>query len=473
MITTVARPVVRRRSVPLLTQLGRDAGATVSSAMFLAAHVPIGLAVHRDPNVAAAHALLTAFIGAVWATHGDRRPDRVAYVVAYVVGAEVLWRMSGAPVAWEFAKYVVIGVLGLWMLQRGRLQGPLMSTLYFALLLPSVVLTVLELDASLARQQITFNLSGPLALMVAVWFFSQVQLSPDQRKRLYVAAIAPVLSIAAITFIATLMNPDIKFGSESSMEASGGFGPNQVSAQLGLGALLALLGILDDNHGWGFKPLMVVCILTLSIQSALTFSRGGLINATAAALLASVFLLRDAHTRHRVVVAGAILAVLGYYVVFPALDNFTDGALSSRFSDTGVTNRDTIVQADISIWRDHLVMGVGPGMGNYHREAYIRNTPAHTEYSRMLAEHGLFGLASLIALATLVLQTMRQQRPFREGAVMIALFAWSFLFMLSYGMRLAAPSLMFGLACCLPTGAALLQTGRRRPLRQGVILHQH
>jgi hypothetical protein len=427
------------------------------------------LAIQRDARITVTHALLTAVIGGIWATHGQRRPERVAYVAAYAVGAEVLWRMAGAQVAWEFAKYTVTVVLGLWMLQKGRFSGPHMATLYFALLVPSAVLTVLAFDTTLARQQISFHLSGPLTLMVAVWFFSQVKLTLEQRQRFYVAAIAPVVAVAAITFTATVLNPDIVFGSESNMEASGGFGPNQVSAVLGLAALLALLGIVEDDRGGGFKLLMLACILVVSIQSALTFSRGGLYNAGAAALLGSLFLLRDSQTRYRLILAGTFLAVLGYYVVFPELDRYTDGALSSRFSDTGLTNRDTIAEADLAIWRDHLFLGVGPGVGNDYRTAYVRNTAAHTEYTRMLAEHGMFGLASLVALGLLVVSTLKQRRSSRERAVAVALFAWSFLFMLSYGMRLAAPSLMIGLATILPAGASVPRA-RTNPLRHGVVM---
>jgi O-antigen ligase len=180
-------------------------------------------------------------------------------------------------------------------------------------------------------------------------------------------------------------------------------------------------------------------------------------------------LLRDAQTRNRLLMAATVLGLLGYYVLFPALDSFTDGALSSRFADTGLTNRDTIVEADLAIFRDHPFLGVGPGLGNYHREAYLRNTPAHTEYTRMLAEHGVFGIASLVAIAFLIVNTLRQRRTYRESAAMMALFVWSALFLLSYGMRLAAPSFMIGLACCLPAGAAVPYARGARPLRRGVV----
>ncbi len=461
---------LRARPAPMAHAGLRNVGVTMGRAAFLLAHVPLGLAVYRDARLATAHALASVVIGLIWATHGTRKPERAAYVAAYIVGGEVLWRMTGAHIAWEFGKYGVIGVLALWMITKGRLAGPVMSTLYFALLVPSALLTLMAFDLGLARQQISFNLSGPITLMIAVWFFAQIRMSPHQRQGLYVAAIAPVIGVASITFLATVLNPDIAFGSESNMEASGGFGPNQVSAMLGLGALLALLGIAEDEHGSGFKPLMVGCIIVLAVQSALTFSRGGLYNAGAAAVVGAVYFVRDARTRFKAIGAGVLLGLLGYYVIFPALDRFTDGALSSRFSDTGLTNRDSIVEADLAIFQDHLLVGVGPGLGNEYRAAYVRNTPAHTEYSRMLAEHGLLGLASLAALAALILQTMRQPRPLRESAVMIALFAWGLLFMLSYGMRVAAPSFVIGLACMptslLPTTLPLAQ----RPLRRGVVV---
>lgn len=443
--------------------------AAFGPAFFLAANVPIALAVQRSPGLAMAHSLIVLVLGVAWTSLGTRTPDRVAYLAAYIVGCEVLWRMAGSPIGWEFGKYALILVLGIWMAQQKRLRGPTAATAYFALLLPSTVLTFMAVDElEQARQQIAFNLAGPFAVMMSVWFFAQVDLSPRQRRNVYVALIGPAVGIAAITVVATILNPDITFGTESNKQATGGFGPNQVSAMLGLGALVALIGSAEDRADIGFRPLMLTTVVVLAVQSAFTFSRSGLYFAGAAAGIGSLFFLSDARSRVKFIFATAVLASLGYYIVFPWIDDFTGGALGTRFADTDITNRGLIIEAEILVWRDHLFFGVGPGQGNLHRGTYFAESSSHTEYTRMLAEHGLLGLASMVMLAVLVLQTIRKPHTLREKAIMASFFTWSFFFMMSSGMRLAAPAFMIGLAC-LPSITAPPQARRLRPLRRGTI----
>ena len=55
---------------------------------------------------------------------------------------------------------------------------------------------------------------------------------------------------------------------------------------------------------------------------------------------------------------------------------------------------------DLDIFYDNLFIGVGPGQANILREKYGfgKKVAAHTEFSRMLAEHGILGLISLLIL---------------------------------------------------------------------------
>jgi O-antigen ligase len=71
---------------------------------------------------------------------------------------------------------------------------------------------------------------------------------------------------------------------------------------------------------------------------------------------------------------------------------------------------------------------------------------SHTEYSRMLAEHGIFGAFSILCLIGLGYRAVRQARDTSSRAVATAMVIWVSLFLLVYGTRLAAPALVFGLA---------------------------
>src|SRR5262249_14248200 len=152
----------------------------------------------QSPAIATAHALLVLSLGVWWAVFSVNL-TRIAYVGAYITGAEVLWRMTGAHVFWEYGKYAVILIFALALIRSGRLRGPVPVFLYFFLLLPSMVIPMANVSSSAMRNQVSFYLSGPLALMVSAWFFSHIRLSNTELRSLFKSLIAPALGAAVIS----------------------------------------------------------------------------------------------------------------------------------------------------------------------------------------------------------------------------------------------------------------------------------
>jgi O-antigen ligase len=213
---------------------------------------------------------------------------------------------------------------------------------------------------------------------------------------------------------------------------------------------------------------MFVALTVLATASVLTFSRGGMYNASGAALVGSLFFLRDRRARSGALLTLLLAVVIGQYFIVPRLDSFTGGALTARFASTDLTNRDRIVRADLQIWREHPWLGVGPGMASDHRETYFRAASAHTEFSRLLSEHGLLGFAALITLVMMSWRTVQRASPGRERATSAALVSWSFLFMLNVGMRLVAPGFLIGAAAAplyghAPRAVRTMRSTARRP----------
>jgi len=314
--------------------------------------------------------------------------------------------------------------------------------LFFLLLLPSIVLTIKDDPANL-RQQISAYLSGPFALLICAWFFSHLKLTRKQLRHMFLALIGPLIGVATVTLFGTLTRSDISFSAASNVATSGGFGPNQVSAALGLGVLLALFFVLDDGVTRNFKVLMFGVMMFLAVQSALTFSRGGLYNATGAAVLGSLYLIKDTRARVKFLFVAALCFVIANYVLLPYLDSFTGGTLSARFQSIDLTNRGDIAQSDLQLWLDHPVLGVGPGEAASYRES---GAAPHTEFSRLLAEHGLFGFAAILLMLTAGARNLKRTRTAKNKAAVVSVMSWSVLFMLNAAMRLVAPSFMFGLA---------------------------
>ena len=405
---------------------------------FCALHIPLGILLYRYSALATLHGLAVFAIGAWWAVSGRRNLLRVACVGAYIAGVEVLWRMAQAETYWEFGKYAIATIFLLAILRTSRLRPPFLILCYFVLLLPSAALTFISVDATQFKATLSFNMSGPLALMVSVWFFSRLKLSTRQLQRLFVALIGPALGVASITIFSIASSSNINFAGGSNVVTSGGFGPNQVSATLGLGVLIAFLLILIEKTDWKIKIFMLGGLLFLAVQSALTFSRGGLYNAAGGAAIASLYLIRDPRSRLKFLFLAVVLFVSTNYFLLPRLDAFTEGALSARFKSTSTTGRDRIAMTEIQVWLNNPVFGVGPGRtpGNV----------AHTEFTRLLSEHGTFGLLSILVLTIAGARNIRRAPTIKNKALAASMMGWSFLFMLNAGMRLAAPAFAFGLA---------------------------
>jgi O-antigen ligase len=229
---------------------------------------------------------------------------------------------------------------------------------------------------------------------------------------------------------------------------------------------MAFLIVLDRSVSRGLKILFFVVSLGLIGQSALTFSRGGLYMATGGAAVAVIFMIQDRRSRLRLFALIAALFLVINFILLPQLDEFTGGALSKRFSDTRTTGRDGIALSDLQVFIEHPLVGVGPGQTRHYREldSAFSKSAAHTEFSRLLAEHGAFGLVAIVVLLLMAFQHFSQARTARGRAVAGSMTAWGLLFMISAAMRLVAPCFVFGLAAAtvLPEEAA--ENGANRPV---------
>jgi O-antigen ligase len=414
------------------------ASPTVRVVTFLALHIPLALAMTNITIISTVHALCTLALG-VWFLARDNEPYRLIYLTAYITGAEMLWRMTNAQVFWEFGKYAIAALLWLAILKQHRLiRADKRPLLYFVLLLPSCLL-------SLDRDKLSFNLSGPLALAVATMFFSTVKLTRAHMDRVFVALVAPTLGIAFLALNSTLTAGAIVFSNNSNSITSGDIGPNQVSSVLGLGLLAAVLYAMSSQQGRFLKIVMAGCAIWLGGQCALTFSRGGLWTAFGAIAVAVIYLLRDKRSRLALLATMAVVILSAIYLVFPTLNSFTGGAITDRFSSLSPTGRDLIFEADLIAFSENPLFGVGPGQSAAYHALLYGNDVAHTEYSRLLAEHGSFGLVALLIMVAIVIgRFTRKQEPL-EKAYALSFTTVALLFMVHAAMRLVMPAFMFGL----------------------------
>jgi hypothetical protein len=409
-------------------------------------HLPLGLVLYNAGSFGVVHPVLAVGFGLYLAFRKRSKLSSIALVLGYIIGVEVLWRMAQVPIFWEIGKYGPVVIILVAMIRRARWEMPKLPPLYFLLLVPGCILTVVNVSLPQAQGLLSFNMSGPLLLLFSSWFFFKAQIQPKEFRRLLLAMMIPLLCIAFTTFFYTVSAEDIRFTGESNFETSGGFGPNQVSALLGLGVFIAFAGAVLVRKGIGFTLFFGLSALFLAAICMLTFSRGGIYNGVAGIVVLLVFGLKDTEAVFRrlvlVVTAVAVFAL----VIFPVLDDFTDGALLSRFEDTQTSGRTEILLADIEVFNEHTLLGVGVGAArSYRREFLGRGAVSHTEFSRLLSEHGVLGLGALFALGGMVVLNLRRPNSPQGKAFIAGALAWSFFFMLNSGMRLGAPSFMWGL----------------------------
>ena len=107
---------------------------------------------------------------------------------------------------------------------------------------------------------------------------------------------------------------------------------------------------------------------------------------------------------------------------------------------------------------------MGAGLAKQNRGRFFRPEASHTEFTRLLAEHGLPGLLAIGCLAALVFRALRAPSSRMSWALRAALLTWAVLFMSIDGVRLAAPCLAFGIALVSLDGApASAREAPRRP----------
>lgn len=410
------------------------------------AHLPLGVLLYNTGPFALLHPIAVFSLGIVWAFQKRVKLDRVGLAVAYLVGSEVLWRMAKIPVPWEFGKYGSAAIIFIALVRRRPYKVPKWALVYFVVLIPACLSPFIEYDISFARAQISSNLSGPLLLAVSCWFFANVRMTPLQLRRLMFAILIPLLSVACTTFFYTATAEDIVFDTESNFVTSGGFGPNQVSAMLGLGVFVAASCLVIFKTDLKFKVFLGVAAVFFAAQSVLTFSRGGIYNAVGAFLALVFFQFQNlSEAVKRLIPILALVAVFIWFI-FPALDNFTGGKLQERFEDTDTTNRTEIAESDFALFSEYPLFGVGVGSASeYRRQLLGTGAGSHTEFSRLISEHGIFGIAALISIFVMAISNLRKQESPFGRALVAGVSVWCVLFMFNAGMRLAAPSFLWGL----------------------------
>ena len=336
----------------------------------------------------------------------------------FLPSIELLRRILGLDIMpVELGKYFCLFYFVIFSLDK-RIHSKKINTIFivmFLFLFPSF----LFMDMNNFQKKIVFNLLGIINLALLGIFFSRVTITLAEFKNLFKNFIYSNITIIIILTIKTPKFSEIQFELGANLATSGGFGPNQVSTFLGAGLFILIVNqiVFKSKFFSSNRQIDLFFIVALAFRALLTFSRGGLLSSAAAIILPINQLSKVQNIQK--IIANFILLILFSGLAFLLVNSITGGILSQRFSGETVqtasdkedkslesfsTGRSSIIVEDINLWMNNIVFGVGPGESPYKRAELgeERGANTHTEFSRLLSEHGLFGLAINILLIFII-----------------------------------------------------------------------
>ena len=236
----------------------------------------------------------------------------------------------------------------------------------------------------------------------------------------------------------------------------GGFGPNQVSTIFGFIIIGLSYGQVTKGYLTGSKSIDLFSLCFFLGLGMITFSRGGLFTAIIAIVLA--FSYHFFFSRKKIIFVINTLAILIVSLVtWYTIVSVTEGAISQRYGIVGgtygermildLTGRTMIYKIDLAIFQDYLFTGVGPGNATELRDiyGYGKIISAHTEFSRMLSEHGLLGLGSLLLLLGIPVYFLITPSSSLNKTTKILFSILAILTMFHSAMRIAMPCFAYSL----------------------------
>ncbi len=386
------------------------------------------------------HAYSVLLVG-FYFSFSDKNANRLLYLIGYIVGSELIWRGYAANIFWESGKIFIIFflIIIITRLRLKKVNGKI-GMLFIFLLIPSLV----QLDY-INRTDLSHALLGPILIGIAVTVFSNIFLDRNTLINIMISILMPIITFFIITNFNTLESGNFNYTSAYLHRIeTGGIGPNQASNILGLGALIAF--ILSQFKMKNYSLFFILTSTAIIIQTLLTHSRGGFWNTMIAIFVFYFLQLSTTNSRIKLLAGVFPLIFSFYYLIFPFLDEISGGSIVSRFSDADLTSREHIINAEIYAYKENPILGIGPGQGrNYRLSTFGTYRHTHTEYTRLIAEHGLFGLISVFVLIIIFYKTYQNKSGF-EKSISMVLMSWGFLFMIHSATRLAAPCLLVGLA---------------------------
>ncbi|WP_299130552.1 O-antigen ligase family protein [uncultured Winogradskyella sp.] len=423
----------------------------------IVAHILLGIVVHSVPFVPRIFffGVIGYFLFQIISVPPKKKTIAVLKGCAYVVGAEILFRMTHAGLFYESAKYFVILFMLIGMYYRGLSNGSYPYVIFLFLLIPSIVIasSTIGFDSNL-RTNVAFVLSGPICLGISALYCYDKKISFKQLLDILLYLGLPIVSLTAYVFLYTVSLEDIFRGTASNFAASGGFGPNQVATILGLGMFIFSIFFFINSKNTTCRIINLVLFALMSYRGIITFSRGGVLTAILMIFaFLGVFYFRASVKNKRIVSISFIAVLVASGLTWVISSTQTSGLIDKRYANQDASGK---LKEDVSAGRVDLFLGelegfinepffgVGAsGMKELRKVTEGRVIATHNELSRMLSEHGTLGIIMLLILIGVPLvYRINNRRNYFFYAFLVFWFAT----INHSAMRIAAPGFIYALA---------------------------
>ena len=386
--------------------------------------------------------------------------------IIYLSSFEVFGRMlnSSPYIPWELSKYLII-TCSAFILLTDRLAKPYgRGVIILILLIPGCLI---DESNKVNLGGVISNLLGPVSLSLLIIVLGKYKIKYDEFDSILRLIWYPAISMLLYLMINTPNYSEIDFALKANFLTSGGFGPNQVATILGLGMFLSFYAWMNKLLFSGNHSLDGIFIGLFAYQGFLSFSRGGMFIAfLSIPLYYLVFrssikfkdIVKVRRLRPLLFFTFAIIILFSSYSI---IQSITEGNLGLRYSgetrstlsgaraktiNTITTGRFDIFIADLALWDEYLIFGTGAGASRYLRGNNLNGISPHTEFTRLLAEHGLFGFFILVTILSCYFSKKTSNKNNIYRAIQIVLFIFGMGTTLHSAMRTFVTPVLVGLS---------------------------
>ncbi|UJH92491.1 O-antigen ligase family protein [Antarcticibacterium sp. 1MA-6-2] len=355
---------------------------------------------------------------------------------------------------YETGKYAVIIFLAIGMFFKGTSSKTVPYWTYLLILIPGIVVAsiTMSLEGDF-RRSVIFNLSGPVCLGVAAIYCYYKKIKQQDFQKVIMMLLLPLISQAVYLYLYTPTLHEGIISLSGNYAATGGYGPNQISTVMGLGAFLLVTRLFTVKN----KLINIIDLLLLAFmgyRAVITFSRGGVLTALICIAAFILFFYIKQNKRELTGINLKIFILLGSIGAIWLLSSVnTFGLIENRYAgrdaagqlkDDITTGRVELVTTELQAFYDHPLTGIGAGKGYEYREETLGiEIASHNEISRLLSEHGILGI---VALLILIFVPIVFWTKFKNNYYFLAFVAFWFLTINHSAMRIALLTFVYGLA---------------------------